>query len=109
MLLLPWCGGLSTLSLDPADRCPDALQALLLTAAADVPASLISLPTNLVEVGSPVATSLMENFIRDGLAGGGGGGSCAAFCVAGVAGLTAAAPAAAASTASFSPLLPSMA
>ena len=83
LFLLPnWCGGLSTLSLDPLDFCTDVLQALLLAAVPDVPVaaaaaaaaafSFINFPTNLVEVGTPVATSTMDNFLR-GVPGGGSG------------------------------------
>ena len=82
LFLLPnWCGGLSTLSLDPLDFCTDVLQALLLAAVPDVSVaaaaaaaafSFINFPTNLVEVGTPVATSTMDNFLR-GVPGGGSG------------------------------------
>ena len=80
LFLLPnWCGGLSTLSLDPLDFCTDVLQALLLAAVPAVPDaaaaaafSFINFPTNLVEVGTPVATSTMDNFLR-GVPGGGSG------------------------------------
>ena len=82
VFLLPnCCGGLSTLSLDPLDFCADVFQALLLAAveadeaaAAAAAFSFISFPTNLVDVGIPVATSITDNF-RPGCRGLPGGGS----------------------------------
>ena len=85
VFLLPnCCGGLSTLSLDPLDFCADVFQALLLAAveadeadeaaAAAAAFSFINFPTNLVDVGIPVATSITDNF-RPGCRGLPGGGS----------------------------------
>ena len=98
VFLLPnCCGGLSTLSLDPLDFCADVFQALLLAAveadeaaAAAAAFSFINFPTNLVDVGIPVATSITDNFRPGcrGLPGGGGSGVLAVVSALGEAAST---------------------